>query len=314
MADNRGNVYVDPSGVVVYRASGLGGCIRGLVAARLGYIPQAWPDTTLRAFAEGNLHEDDILRRLDEQHGWQITGQQRRVEKEVAANVIIRGHIDCIATQGSTSRVADAKAMSADTWKSWVRYNFEKFPKYGYQLGFYMIALDLPGMMACKNRNTGELDIALFDVLPVTWEEITERVLTIEHWAARNELPPCDTTFKWGCIWSYLHEDEDQADHVIEQDDTLDALAQTYHDLRTKIGELEQQKDNARTRLLMAMNQRPKVQTSRWSVVHKAVPKRKLDMTALRKAVDVTPFETKENVDQLWVSPINGKEDDVKGT
>lgn len=84
-ADHRANVYVEPrdesdgglydeitgvTGLVVYRASSLGhGCIRSLVASRMGVDEEAPPDWLLERYDEGTVSEGVILNRAFDRGG-----------------------------------------------------------------------------------------------------------------------------------------------------------------------------------------------------------------------------------------------------
>lgn len=62
MSDNRPNVYIDDAtGLVVYRASSLGRCVKELVAARLGLDGESPPDWMQERFDEGTNAEQAII-------------------------------------------------------------------------------------------------------------------------------------------------------------------------------------------------------------------------------------------------------------
>ena len=71
MGDDRPNVYLDDTtDKWVYRASSLGNCVKGLVAARLQYEAFPFPDWLLEKFEQGNAAETMLIKRfLDHQHG-----------------------------------------------------------------------------------------------------------------------------------------------------------------------------------------------------------------------------------------------------
>src|SRR5918992_1081323 len=111
MSDDRPSVYVEGDRVV-YRASAVGGCLRALVACRLGYTPLPFDEGSELRMNEGVLHEPAILAAL-EKDGWIVAGQQREVELTVGGTIVIRGHIDGAAGKGldGPARVVEAKAM-----------------------------------------------------------------------------------------------------------------------------------------------------------------------------------------------------------
>lgn len=132
----RGWVYED-DGLVVYRASSLGSCVRSLTAARLGEDASP-PAPSLRAAMEasGSL-EDEVLRRAGvEMADGGFIWQQRKVDLvvpgdkvETAAStpsgnaagpsgaIIVRGHIDALHQQSDT--IVEVKVFGDDNWNKW---------------------------------------------------------------------------------------------------------------------------------------------------------------------------------------------------
>lgn len=243
--DDRGAVYVEPSGVVVYRSSAVGGCIKGLVAARKGLQPLPWTDDTLRRFEDGHLHEPAILREVEKQ-GWIITGQQDTVELEVMKGVLIRGHIDGIATDGLKSYVADAKAVSKGSYEKFKSQGIRVFPQYIWQLFTYMLAMELPGMFAFKNKDSGEVLVRTYPEMilpgsdrPLTRLDLLRRIYAIEVGAKKQiGMTPCEPTAnKWGCRWRFYHDPEEFTETKEESEadmGELEILAKAYDSARTE--------------------------------------------------------------------------------
>jgi CRISPR/Cas system-associated exonuclease Cas4 (RecB family) len=146
------------------RASQIGHpCIRFLYFCRANWEERKLPETTLLyIFGEGNLHEDAIIRRLQDA-GWEISQQQRDFATKDGTN--ITGHIDGFITiiQLNDIYPLEAKSMSSHIWPkinsqedmknsvhTWVR-------GYPAQLNLYMyLANKDAGVFYLKNKATGE--------------------------------------------------------------------------------------------------------------------------------------------------------------
>lgn len=236
----------DGKEIVVVRASAYGHCLRALCANLCGYDPRLPDDRSLQRMDEGNLHEPDILRRVKEDHGWEalspeaaaerLTARGRqasvhiddadkaqvRVEMDVLRNVLMtRGHTDGVVFKYSAERVAETKALGRDIYKPWVAahdWNHSgQFRNYAVQLSLYMYATDLPGLFACKNRDTGDLDVHLVETPPVGIGELRAKAALILAGARHGALPDCDRKPEWFCNFRYLH--------VIEDDDERERRA-----------------------------------------------------------------------------------------
>lgn len=303
MSDDRANVY--PEGArVVYRASAVGGCIRALVAARLGYSPLPFDDAAELRMAEGVLHEPAIIEHL-ERIGWPVTDEQREVEVPIGDQLIIRGHIDGIGHRSATERrVVEAKAMGDDPFKEWVSRGFEANPRYAAQLSVYMSALDMPGLMAVKNRNTGEVHVTMVDELPVPMFHLKARVARVEAIAKSGEFPECDTKATWGCPYRYLHDEVALPGLAAVDDAEVDALAAAYDRARATVQQAETMKRLARDRLADVVRDRGKIRTKTWSVSCSLQKRTSVDMGKLRAEVDVTPYEVTTELETIRVNAV----------
>lgn len=241
--DDRGSVYMDEkTGLVVYRSSALGGCIKGLVAARKGLTPLPWSDDTLRRFADGHLHEASILREVEKQ-GYIISGQQRTIEIPIMPGIVVRGHIDGLATDGIETWVVDAKAVSKDSYEKFAKMGIDAYPQYKYQLSTYSLALGLPGMLAFKDKNSGKVLIKVYPISVLyTRLDILRRVHAIETGAKKQiGLTPCDPdAMRWGCPWRYYHDETDARVSIWDNKEKVDA------DVTSRLADLAEEYDVAR--------------------------------------------------------------------
>lgn len=202
-ADHRPEVY-DENGVIVIRASAIGGCIRNLVAARMGIRAVGFNETAITRMNEGNIHEPHILKAL-EKDGWRFVTTQEELELPIAGGrIIIRGHSDGRAIHQSPhlgERCVEAKAMGRNVWDKWKKYSWAEFRRYAWQVSFYMHSTGLPAVFAAKNRDTGDIDVTLWDEAPIPLAEMKVRALKI---AAATALPDCDPV-QFPCQRFFIH-------------------------------------------------------------------------------------------------------------
>jgi hypothetical protein len=216
-ADDRPECYVeiDPDTgrqIVVIRASAIGGCIRNIIAARMGIRAVPFKEADLRRMNEGVIHEPHILKHLN-QKGWLVDETQAVLELAIAGGkILVRGHSDAAVTSlaDGHKRVAEAKAFGRDVYKTWIDTRWAEFRRYAWQLSCYMHTTGLPGLMAVKNRDTGEVDVWEVDEPPVPLNEFKARAIKI---ASATDMPPCDPV-SWLCQRYFLHESAVEIDPV----------------------------------------------------------------------------------------------------
>lgn len=149
MGDDRPTRYVEhweESGeeVVVYRASGVGGCVRAMVAAARGVPAQAHQQWFQDVLDEGTRMESAIADMWGEKTGVFDHESQPEVELEVGVidgrRVIVRGHMD-----GRTAdRIREYKKFRPSTWGAFVTNGVEVNKNYPWQVSVYMHATGLP--------------------------------------------------------------------------------------------------------------------------------------------------------------------------
>lgn len=269
MGDDRPVTYVDEvTGMVIYRASGTGNCIKGLVASRLGVTPEAHPDWLLEKFDQGNRAEPIILKRFTDETGWKLLDphdatsykdlggmvcreahdNQFTLEIPVGSKVLIRCHLDgigyCYADQvgedgGSRvgeTRVVEVKAFAQSTWDKYVRQGIMAFPYYSTQLAIQMYGTGLGAVfiVALKDEDgelTDQWKIDYFDEPPVNMGAIKAKVAKVEGYVARGEMPGCDWN-QYPCQYYFLH-DEPEVSEPTElgsgvESDMFDTACQEY--------------------------------------------------------------------------------------
>lgn len=285
MGDDRPSTYIEdtPNGPrVIYRASSVGNCIRGLVASRLGYTPTAHPDWLLNKFAQGVRQEPIILEQLkhrgwkmlpDEgmlQYGPRVVGGQLETEIPVGENTIIRCHPDGIAECYALSvgdqwalrshRVVEAKAFAPNMVELYESKGISHFPYYSMQLSIEMASTGLPGLfiLGLKDKDNpdndcGEFKFYFYDTPPVNIGIIKAKVALAEAWVARGELPPCDWA-QYPCQFYYLHEEDDtKLVKVVsnpERRALFDGYAEMYDKAKAAEAEAKRKKEEAKAFLL----------------------------------------------------------------
>jgi hypothetical protein len=247
--DNRPIAYAEDDKIVI-RGSALGECKRALVAALLGYEENRSGRVTEileSAAGEGNLHEQSILDRL-EQQGWGLTRDfaQDVVEWEIIKGVVVRGHIDGWCEADPDGEIVEGpvevKTMSDARYKLWVDKGFEAYEKYAWQISGYMYAKGaVEALYGAKNRNTGVLDVHLINGPPIERGVIRRKVIEVLQWYYRGELPPCDPGLSGGdryfCPFIALHIEDEVEDGYLD-DLTIgivEAMAQKHYELSQKL-------------------------------------------------------------------------------
>lgn len=239
MGDDRPNVYVE-DGVVIYRASSLGNCIRSLVASRLEMEPMPHPEFLLKAFDEGNRNEPIILQHLND-NGYTLEntgeGEQLEVEIPIGTGIKIRCHPDGIGYKDldvDQRRVIEAKAFGKTLWDKYHKTGIDSFPYYRMQVSIEMAGTGLPCLFVVGLKNVDEGMVCdqfvttLIEKPPIGIGEIKLKVLQIEKWAKKGELPPCDYD-QYPCQFYHLHdEDNDQGGTVVDEDLEVDAILSVY--------------------------------------------------------------------------------------
>lgn len=314
MGDDRPNVYVE-DGVVVYRASSVGNCLRSLVASRLGYEPMPHPDWLLEKFAEGNVNEPIIMDMVREA-GWYVYVDppeigQLEVEMMVGSKVKIRGHLDGVGFKEGASpgddHVIEAKAFGEAFWNKYEKEGISAFPYYSAQLAIYMTAMDMPALFVVGLKDDDgivtKIRMDVIDTPPVTIGSVKAIVARAEKWAQQGELPPC--SFKqYPCQFLYLHEDEEEEEY--EEDLEMDLVASQYAQGRNVEATGAEMKKVAGEKLKKLLVERgvDGVKRPKFKVDLVKQERMKWDMKGIEKAMgaDIEPFGVKVPTEYVRVT------------
>jgi hypothetical protein len=312
--DDRPIAYVEGHRPV-YRASACGGCLRALVAARLGFDPVEPPEFLATAAREGERLESFIVEDL-ERDGWRVSGRQEPIEVEFPA-FVIRGHIDGVAEREDAGpRLLEVKTMSRRRFEQWRRHGFAAFPRYAAQASVYHHAMGLPLLYAVRNRDTGETDVRLLPSPPLPFDQVKRKLLEAEVWARKGRMPSCDyqpgSMERRVCPYAYLCDGGDAKEEAKAAGVILDwNLLAIREWARRYVAAREQEmaaaalKDEAREQIVHLLGGEAKVDALGYKVSLTKRVRRGLDTARLEadfgQALD--PYRTTTEYTALTVTP-----------
>ena len=310
--------YIE-AGKPVYRASACGGCIRALVAARLGFDPVEAPEFLARAAEAGSALENVMIEELQASR-ISVHSRQKEIEIEAPAWVI-RGHIDGIAETEQGPHVAEFKTMSGRRFATWKRHGFAAFPRYAAQLSAYHHALNLPILFMAMNRDSGETDMLRLPTPPIPFAEVRQKLNTAEVWARKGRLPACDyergSIERRVCPYAYLCGGEDAKEEqrasgvTIQWDEVaVREWAKRYVAAREQEMAAAALKDEARATLLDLVGVGRKVQALGYTV--SVVVRERHGYDTKRLEADfgekLAPYRTSTEYTAVTVQPPKGDE------
>jgi hypothetical protein len=255
---DRPAAYVDEDGTLVLRASAITQCTRLLAGVAEGWEQKQAPEGIQRRFDDGHLHEMDIINRTALHYkgelgadGVKIAGSLRilpgKVRIEGSADALLEAIVGFGELEDGTCLI-EAKSMAKAAWAEWKLKRFAAFEAYAWQASIYQIAIGrvyglghpMPLVMACKNKDSGEIDYHAVPEPPVSLARIRSRAMEVyKAWqkvrtgeVALEEML-CDRT-TYPCPLYYIHEtkQEKKAKQVTKQgpkeDVTLELLMRRY--------------------------------------------------------------------------------------
>lgn len=198
--------------MITYPMSKVGICSRTLSAERLGLIQHdgSTPEYLRLAAREGNRHEQWIKEDLPE-HGFQSVDASYYCEPCDRYGVHVEllvpsgrpsliymfvGHIDdyCYPLDNpGHMHIAEYKALGRFTCQS-LRDGIEDHRTYATQVSLYYYSqrAPVPILYVIKNRDTGGMNVQVYQEAPILEGEIISRLDIVEEYIAKNELAPCD--------------------------------------------------------------------------------------------------------------------------
>lgn len=207
------DVYVR-DGVTHFRASALGACIRGLVAARLGIRPQPPAKFLQEALDDSSLAEEYVMTLLAKR-GWKIESQQDEVFVDYDEGRII-GHIEgYIAAEKLERSVLEIKAFGPTLFAKYVKGGLKALgppftQMYEMQLSSYMYATQLPALLVVHGKKDQLILERYIDEPPVSEEKLQERMQRINECASKQEYPECDAKCNSKSWYWFIHEEPER--------------------------------------------------------------------------------------------------------
>lgn len=144
MGDDRPARYVEADGKIVYRASSLGACDRALVALARGMKPAPHPQWFQEVLDEGNKYEDTIRQMWAEKMPLDkpmVFVDQVELELTVLPGIVIRSHVDDVATNGELAYLREYKKFRDSTWPKFMSQGVECGANYPWQVSAMWHAL-----------------------------------------------------------------------------------------------------------------------------------------------------------------------------
>lgn len=259
---------------IIYRGSEIGGCLRAMVANRLGFVKLDQSKVQTKAgvelqelFEEGKRLEDVAAEKL-RWDGYKITHEQLEIDIPVIGNVIIQLHIDGIIDNVSLWRnfkLWENKSARPASFEKVVNNGWEAgglMERYKWQVSTYLHGVRYhfgdPGIEAMLNIIDSDPEIndddrrmfQLYTEQPhYSLADVKERVITAESWVIRGELPPgCDYP-SFPCPFFYLHDEGEVAEF---DDETVDAVIKEFKEGQ-RIKKLGEEREAEARKLLVQL-------------------------------------------------------------
>lgn len=300
--DDRANVYKEGQWWC-YRASSLGGCLRGLVAARLGYESGGEVKGRMaEIFEEGRAAEEAAVVCL-ENNGWRITRRQDEINLFLGNTCPLTkvvGHIDGVVEGGFLQEPAllEIKSYGGDGIAP------SLMARYEWQMSVYMHATGLQGLWCLWDRTKGTWTVRPVLKPYYSLTAITERILEVEGY---GEVAGVECTNQYPCPYFYLHDVPD-----LVHDELLAKVAEEYLQAKRDVDEAGRNLKEIREELEGMLGDDPVKKTLDTGVVvtrydinrvtydHKAMVKQGIDLRPFEKTSKshgIRVYEISEEVD-----------------
>ena len=278
------------SGVnTVYRMSEAGHCPRVLAARRLGYEEPPRSQEIENLLDDCLWHEERVVMRLRSE-GWDITDRQREVSLSTPLLQLV-GHIDGIASREDGRFLLEIKALGRFTFNSYIKGGILAFLDYAAQVTCYQKAIQLPILMAVKNRDTAVIKRDIMTSPPLSFERIVDSLNIAEQSVRNGSLPEwkCDERARERCPMSYLCGPGKAEVKELALPDLIEA-ARLWREGKELEREAEEKLGKARDAFLARAREEPSFTVEGLAVQYYGVRQRSyIDEVALRSLV---PEET----------------------
>lgn len=206
---NRPDVYKNEEGTWTFRASAIGACIRGLVAARLGIHPQPPAEFLATAMEESSLAEGIVKTQLAKR-GMVIQGDQEAVFLDLS-NGRITGHLDgLVEAEGFDPSILEVKALGRTLFERYMKGGVKNLGlpfsrMYGMQLSAYMYALQKPAFLVVYGKEHGLTLEKFYEEPPYEEEDLNTRMGQVLSLGEREQWPECDAQCSPSSFYWHVH-------------------------------------------------------------------------------------------------------------
>jgi len=256
--------------------------VKAQAAKQLGFMPLSTERFFGQLGHEGNLHERDVIEREG------AVESQQEVVLDVIGGVQVVGHIDGLLDP----YVVEVKSMGKDAFDTWKTSLWDTpglVQRYKWQVSVYMLALDRQLKFIVKCRDTGELSTMYVEAPFYSKQDVLKRIVEIEKWVRRGELPDECSSVMFPCPYYYL---EAQQSLEVTEDGVIDELAKMYSESQVAVKTAERRKVEARKALDTALAGRERVVTAMSKVTYYEVSTKKIDWVKMAEdGIDVKKYE-----------------------
>lgn len=271
--------------MTVIRISAAGACPRRIQLEVWGVEGAPLPESVLRAYEEGNLHESSILAWAAQNlpgAPYSLSNQQLEVK---AADFLV-GHIDAIGISSSRTVLIEAKCLKRRAFQE-LRQNgvIESHPQYYCQVQLYLHGLRNAGY----NIDTAYLIARNKETPPTRWWDHTFQCITYDPLFVENKIreleqlvdaieakrevpPPFHPDKNWQCRYPWCvytkvcHPGWERLRTGVAQDRSdLATVIEIYQEVCEEIKSLEEFREEIRTKLQEEIGETP-VQAGKWLV------------------------------------------------
>lgn len=190
---------------------------------------------------------------------------QHEVELPITKDIVVGCHLDAVGKyeKHPWKNVIEVKSCSKDQFERVKKLKWGiggYFDKYKWQVSAQHWASGHGVIVAVVNKDDGEVWFLTSDVPHYSKVEITQRVLTVESWVRRGELPDCDIN-QYPCPFVYLGCTGD-SDRVLASRE-IEELAVRYKAAKVKEDEAGREVTSLRTQLKAACGTSKKLGSDR---------------------------------------------------
>ncbi len=253
-----------------------------------------------RAFAEGNLHEADILKWACENlpgGAYKLSSEQLEIS---LANGLLVGHIDGVGINGENVILLEAKCLAKRGFQELREKGVQAAqPQYYTQIQLYLAGLGINlGYIVARNKETPKTRMwdMHYEAVEADPEFVTETIarLTALQTAIDNReeiAPPYHPEEHWQCRPPWC-----EYSHICYPDwnkPTIEALpkeelaptVEEYQELSEQVRELTSQRNELRDALLVSAGDNP-IKAGRWLVEAQERRSERFDTKQARKELE----------------------------